>query len=120
MLKETIVLVFDPDGTLDRVSFNVTEGHEHAIAFQLIAYDGNSPKVGDLMPLDLGYHSGTRMNSGQTFFKKCPWLDDHNCYYDGSGMGADQMATILIKEGTEALWAALHEFYQYTFGEIPK
>ena len=67
------------------------------------------------MGFDLGYHSHTPMYEGQE-------LQDENCdvlggpcYYDGSGLAADEVLQILITEGHDAVWERLEQEYTRRF-----
>jgi hypothetical protein len=97
--------------------------------------------VGNLYPLpaDLGYHSPVPMYDGQTrigelvFDKgdilkeptKIPEKDLPNCeylgkpcYYDGSGLAAEETFDILTSEGSDGVWKHLEKYYIARFGEL--
>ena len=67
------------------------------------------------LPVDLGYHSYTPQYEGQTILMKCPILDGKPCYYDGSGLAANDVFEALIEEGLDGVWAALENRYQVQF-----
>jgi hypothetical protein len=47
----------------------------------------------------------------------CEYLDGRECYYDGSGLRADEwVRDLLIKRGSDAIWEALTEEYKRLFG----
>jgi hypothetical protein len=92
------------------------------------------------LPADLGYHSPGPMYEGQEpirhIYKSmkvvdgvmippiygdpviCPYLEgDVPCYYDGSGLNAQDIYKILIRDGIEAVWAELKDYHESTFGE---
>lgn len=67
------------------------------------------------MPADLGYHSKTPRYEGQSLMDgECPWTGGP-CYYDGSGLCADDAFKVFVSEGEDALWALMEETYQQTF-----
>lgn len=49
----------------------------------------------------------------------CVWLDNSPCFYDGSGLRAQEVFKIFVKEGEEALWEELEDAYrsQWESGE---
>jgi hypothetical protein len=67
------------------------------------------------LPADLGYHSPTRMYDGQIKNENCQYLDGADCYYDGSGLNAERVYEILLKEGSEGVWRELENYYNDTF-----
>ena len=98
------------------------------------------------MPADLGYHSLKPMYKGQEpigsksydewgpaelgdkllmvpirketgTFTPCPYLDNAPCYYDGSGLNADEPYAVLAEKGEEALWEYLENYYKEKFCE---
>lgn len=67
------------------------------------------------MAADLGYHSRKPMYDDQEMLSdKCPVLDGV-CYYDGSGLNAQPVFEILLKEGGEGVWSRLEEEYHTVF-----
>ncbi len=71
------------------------------------------------MPADKGYHSPKKRYEGQTICqKKCEYLDGKPCYYDGSGLNAEPLYDILLKEGSEGVWKNLEQFYIDIFNEL--
>lgn len=50
-------------------------------------------------------------------FTPCEWLDGKPCYYDGSGLAAQEYFKVLVTEGSEAVWKKLEEYYKETFHE---
>ena len=74
--------------------------------------------VHDPLPADLGYHSHVPMYEGQELMdNKCQILGGP-CYYDGSGLNANRIFSILVHEGGEAVWAALEKEYAQRFAEV--
>ena len=70
------------------------------------------------MAADLGYHSPKPMYKGHAPTKgKCQFLKGQ-CYYDGSGLQAEQVFELLIEKGDEAVWERLEEEYIKRFGEL--
>lgn len=64
---------------------------------------------------DLGYHWRTPLYEGQEEYVRdnCEFLDGDQCYYDGSGLQANEVLADFIVEGDEAVWRWLHERYQW-------
>lgn len=50
-------------------------------------------------------------------FDPCPYLDGKPCYYDGSGLAAERIYEIMLKEGSDGVWKALEKYYKDTFKE---
>lgn len=68
------------------------------------------------MPTDLGYHSPEPRHEGQKrMTKSCEWLDGKPCYYDGSGLAAQRVFEVLLKEGDEGVWRELEAYYGRLF-----
>ena len=69
------------------------------------------------MPTDLGYHSPYPMYKDQTTVtNSCKYLDGKPCYYDGSGLAAEDIYKRLVAEGDAAVWEELEAYYKQTFG----
>lgn len=64
---------------------------------------------------DVGYHSRKPMYEGQTSMGPCDYLDGGECYYDGSGLRADEWIPVLLKEGSEGIWRLLEAEYEDIF-----
>lgn len=78
-----------------------------------------SKGVLDLFPsgVDLGYHSPTPHYEGQDLMQEdCPILGGP-CYYDGSGLNAEEVLHTLIYEGGDAVRARLEDYYRRVFHE---
>jgi hypothetical protein len=71
------------------------------------------------LPADLGYHSYTPRYEGQTPLTGCPILDGKPCFYDGSGLNAEQAFTVLCNGGDEELWVFLEQYYATVFADAP-
>lgn len=71
---------------------------------------------------DLGYHSPKPMYEGQTAMcgpGECHVLPkDCSCYYDGSSLNCEPVFETLIREGHDACWKELEDYYVSTFGEL--
>jgi hypothetical protein len=79
---------------------------------------GHRQSVIGLQPMgvDVGYHSPTPQCEGQTNLGPCEYLDGRECYYDGSGLRADEwVRTILLREGSDGIWRALECEYKSLF-----
>lgn len=66
------------------------------------------------MGMDLGYHSPRPKYKGQPR-RNCDLSKRGYCYYDGSGLAADGVRDVLLKEGSEGVWRELEEYYNSTF-----
>lgn len=64
---------------------------------------------------DVGYHSPKPMYEGQSPMGKCDLLE--TCYYDGSGLRADDWVPDFIAGGTKWLWPKLEETYHEFFDD---
>lgn len=68
------------------------------------------------LPADLGYHSPKPIYEDQLpMSDSCEYLDGHECYYDGSGLNAERIYDVLLKEGSEGVWRELEEYYSHVF-----
>ena len=60
----------------------------------------------------LGYHARRPQYEGASDGSRaCEWLGGGTCYYDGSGVAADDVLTAFIAEGEPAVWRTLREWY---------
>jgi hypothetical protein len=66
------------------------------------------------MPADLGYHSPVPRYEGQSKMK-CSYFSQGFCYYDGSGLMAEEVYNTLRKEGDEGVWKELERYYSDLF-----
>lgn len=73
------------------------------------------------MAADVGYHSRQPMYEGHKPIgdEPCPYLDAP-CYYDGSGMRAEEVFDLMVEKGGEAMWEHLEGYYEDIFGEEEK
>ena len=67
------------------------------------------------MPFDLGYHAKEPQYDHQYKRDDCPYTKDGICYYDGSGLNAIPVFDILLREGSDGVWAKLEEYYGEVF-----
>ena len=74
-------------------------------------------------PTDLGYHSLVPRHDGQEPMKerdgtiqKCEWVGGKPCYYDGSALAADDVFKVLLKDGSDGVWALLEDRYHELLG----
>ncbi len=71
------------------------------------------------LPADLGYHSPKPMYDDHNLAsKECEYLDEGPCYYDGSGLNAQEIYNTLLHEGSDGVWVKLENYYKDTFGEL--
>jgi len=76
----------------------------------------HTDSVNDAMGFDVGYHSPDPMFDGHTISQeKCEHLGGKPCYYDGSGLKAEEWMEIFLREGDDAIWSRLEEYYKQTF-----
>ena len=76
-----------------------------------------------MVPFDLGYHSKTPMyDDHDSIVESCEFCDGQPCYYDGSGLNANDAMYALVNGGDEALWSFLDAYYNSVFfgGEYPQ
>lgn len=66
------------------------------------------------MAADLGYHSPKPLYKGQTKME-CDLSKRGYCYYDGSGLGAERVRNIMLKEGDEGVWRELENYWHEIF-----
>ena len=63
------------------------------------------------MGADAGYHSYEPRYEGQTPMEDCPYLGGKPCYYDASGLLAEEWLNVLREGGSDAIWKKLEEWY---------
>jgi len=63
------------------------------------------------MPADIGYHSPTPQYEDQPEME-CHLLEGGKCYYDGSGLQAQDFYDTLVLEGHEAVWKKMEGWFQ--------
>jgi hypothetical protein len=70
-------------------------------------------------PADVGYHSPKPMYEGQEpMTDSCECLDGKPCYYDGSGLYAEEIYKVLVEKGSDGVWKDLENYYVDVFGEL--
>lgn len=70
------------------------------------------------IPADLGYHSKNPRYEGQKPVQKsCEFCDGQPCYYDGSGLNANDAMYALCNGGHDALWEFLDAYYETVFND---
>lgn len=74
-----------------------------------------TPMMFKPLPADLGYHSPVPRYEDQ-LCSECDMMDGKACYYDGSGLRAEDAFKVLVSGGTEALWAFLQGEWEVLFG----
>lgn len=67
------------------------------------------------MAVDIGYHSPKPIYEGQPERKNCEFLKGKSCYYDGSGLYAEDFMAELINKGQDALWEKMEKYYYEVF-----
>lgn len=63
--------------------------------------------------IDLGYHSPKKMYKDQTKME-CD-LRGGYCYYDGSGLAADDIRNIMLEKGSDGVWEAVEAYWHEVF-----
>lgn len=72
------------------------------------------------MPADLGYHSKVPMCDGDQPHPNCELLGGCDCYYDGSGLNAERIYDVLLREGSDGVWRELEAYYADVFGSAAR
>jgi hypothetical protein len=75
---------------------------------------GRSSRAVGPMPAGLGYHALKPLRDGQCA-SDCEYVEGGKCYYDGSGLNAEDPFDILTDDGEPALWKFLEQYYRATF-----
>lgn len=106
----------------------VLEGPKGATQFQInasvylnhVVTSGLSNLIPPLEGWDLGYHAKEPQYEGQRDLGPCEHTGEH-CYYDGSGLVANEFGEKLFRTKGEKLepliWKRLEENYKEQFGE---
>lgn len=66
-------------------------------------------------PTDIGYHSPKPMYEGQEPLTEDCGVLGGRCYYDGSGLQAEDVFKILLEEGSEGVWKEMERRYYHLF-----
>ena len=70
------------------------------------------------LPVDVGYHALAPQWSGQEVGEgKCEYLDGRPCYCEGSGLAAQRMFEVLLREGSDGVWRELEVCYRNRFSK---
>lgn len=72
------------------------------------------------MGYDVGYHSPHPMYEGQSATENCAYLNGAPCYYDGSGLAANDLLARFLEDGEDVVWAELESVYRSRFVEVPR
>lgn len=68
------------------------------------------------MGWDIGYHARTPQYDSQSPMEgPCDYLAGGSCYYDGSGLAAEDFVPCFLEGGSDAVWAMLTERYNDLF-----
>lgn len=95
----------------------LVKGEKGAVQFRLFTgwYLSHLDQKSEPAPADLGYHSLKPIYEDQTpISENCEWLNAP-CYYDGSGLNAQRVFDVLLKEGSDGVWRELEEYYNEVF-----
>jgi hypothetical protein len=69
-------------------------------------------------PADLCYHAKKPQKPGQQIFDTDCKYTGGDCYYDGSGLEAEELFEMLTSQGSDAVWEELESRYLKQFGEL--
>lgn len=68
------------------------------------------------LPVNVGYHSPNPMYEGQSSVAdSCKYLGGKPCYYEGSGLAAEDYFDTLVRYGGDAVWELLENRYHELF-----
>lgn len=100
-------LLSGPRGVVQFLLLELTDRHS-ALYDDVVQHDG---KV--WMAADVGYHSPRPRYGSQEAMGPCEYLDGVQCYYDGSGMAAIDLAKKWAEHGydEEVIWESLAGYY---------
>ena len=71
------------------------------------------------IPADIGRHSHVPMYEGETPMEGECNIIGGTCYYDGSGLQAEDVFKIMLEGGTDALWAEMERRYHLWLEPAP-
>ena len=77
--------------------------------------NGEHAYIPQLMGADVGYHSPEPIYEGQEPLTEDCTLTGGICYYDGSGLRAEEWKDIWLREGTDKIWEMLEEEWRSIF-----
>lgn len=81
--------------------------------------DRKGYKSDPLTGYDRGYHSPKPTYEGQQVCQyDCEYIGGP-CYCDGSVLASEELVDVLVRNGSDGIWKALREDYEYRFGETP-
>ncbi len=60
---------------------------------------------------DVGKHGRFQWSEYCSVFDSCPLHEGGKCYYDGSGLAAEDMIELYARSGAEPVWAYLQKVY---------
>ena len=111
-------------GPLGAVQFYLITGWYHSSdrkpGGMIDCLDGIQRPLGPVpIPVDLGFHSLKPMYDGQEP-RDCDLLPGGRCYYDGSGLNAEDAFDVFTDGGDEALWDFLERYYQWLYEDGPE
>lgn len=76
--------------------------------------DGPDDDGGWLYAVDLGFHSrAPLMYQSEDRGQECEYVG--RCWYDGSGLNAKPVLSLLRSQGPEAVWHRLEDYYERVF-----
>lgn len=95
----------------------VLKGDKGAIQFLLMTDWTPEPthETRFIMPADIGYHAKEPQYDDQEAMDDDCEYTGGVCYYDGSGLKAEEPFRVLCNEGDEALWQYLEAVYRSRF-----
>ena len=70
------------------------------------------------IPADIGYHSRTPKYEGQKSLTDDCTVIGGACYYDGSGLQAEDVFNIMVEKGGDAMWAEMEDRYNQLFNRM--
>ena len=90
------------------------------------SFGGKTPV--NVLPADVGYHADQfgwclrvvlpQYENQQQ--RDCEYRPGGECYYDGSGLQAEELFKILVCKGEEAVWSYLENYYHHLFTQEGK
>lgn len=116
--RGSMVLLFILVGEKGATQFVLFTGFDHSSDRNGYGEPGRDlPHRLAVMPADLGYHSRTPMYDKQPSMA-CAYIQpEARCYYDGSGLNAQDAFDVFTDEGEEALWRFLERYYDAVFND---
>lgn len=68
--------------------------------------------------VDVGYHWDRKRYKGQLKFDNCTVREQGKCWYDGSGLTANDWLEVLQRDGSDAVWPLMEEYYNDLAKEV--